>query len=561
MTQIHSSGKSTLAPLPKTQPGSPTATRSLFDPKLSSAIEITDTNSGEAKELLAQKVTEGWRWISKGFIDDSEYDTDRGYFTSYRVKSRHKEPDQSDFHNADIVLMKEPYKDAETGKKRKEFFYLDKDGEIQNGNCSAKWRSQQLQEYFNNHLTDFELPSNPVLEARQMPELEEGDWVVTQGKTLRLIKADHPIIAKLEQQTHTVSEGDVEGVTLAANFFKDNYVRLAGAYVRHLERLTALEQAFETFFDVEEIQQSVKVRLATGRQDPRTKKWVTAYRSCGDYTSYHKVTLSDKKLTLADLTLVKEALGITIDPDTINKKSTIGNTIPFKKVLEILTFYNKHYNAPNNVPILVSLPISTSGGGRTVDFLLNAEVGNPNQLIISREEDSQKGTYTGNAYPFWVGNATYAPSAGLADSVLNQPLEQSKEQIRKLGDIRKIRNLIEFLACTQIVEAHATPGELERSRVPGSGKHARSIISHAKDSGKPLSHYFASKNLATSTEFYPMAATKGTPNGRNAVNTLNRTNNQVTGKDQHRTVTATLDRKVSNNAPDYDMSEDSEVES
>ena len=81
-----------------------------------------------------------------------------------------------------------------------------------------------------------------------------------------------------------------------------------------------------------------------------------------------------------------------------------------------------------------------------------------------------------------------------------------------------------------------------------------------RQSNQSLSNYFHSKNLATATEFYPMAAKKGTANGRNAVNTLNRTNDQITGKNQNRTVTYRLDRITTNNAPDYDMSEDSDVD-
>lgn len=581
-----------------------------FHPSLPTAFRITIDNKDQAKISLNHQALDGWRWISKDFIDDDDYDSKRGYFTDYKVVERDHKPDETIFKEVDVVLVK----NKELGEEKSEntCFYIDRKKKVVTTTRTFLQHDFELQGHLNNESTNFDLPSNPVLKARQMPLLEVGDWVIAQGKTLRLVKAsDQSAIANLEHHAtlnvegntnHIVLEdftcingsyveGSIEGVRLDSILFKNNYVRLAGAYVRRLERFHVLKRAFEQFFSFEKVQQRSAVRLAIRREEydkylkekndgSYYKEWnhkynnYNYYRKCGDYTWHYKVTLSKKNLSENDLKLLESALGINLDRKKINASSTLENTVPFKKVLEILTVYNKDYKGPQHGhgPLLVSFPIAPV---RQVEFLLNPQPdNNSSQLILSREEKNKKGTYTGHAYTQWLkmrdlsnnyDASINTPDASTADFILNNTLAEGKAKITG-WNIEKIQNLIEFLVCTQVVEAHATPGSLEKSRVPGAGKHARSIIRKAKDLGRPLSAYFHSNNLKTAKEFYPMAAIGGTSNGRNAVNTLNRTNREVITKqrDENKVVVRSfqklLERNTNNNAPDYDMSDDSDVD-
>lgn len=521
-----------------TQPVSNKNHRSLFDPRLPSAFEITDGNKKEARELIKQKVTEGWRWIEKDFINDSDYDDDRGYFTSYRVKAQDNEPEENDFKDVDIVLLKESYTDSDTGKHRKDFYYKDRHGNIEGGNCSAKWRIQQLKEYFNNEVNDFELPSNPVLKARQMPLLENGDWVITEGKTLRLVKAKsvddstQDVREKLEKKcvslgisniclksssnasnlVNTLYPGD-----LSINFFRTSYARLGGAYIRRLERLSKLQAAFNRFFDKK------------GKQGKEDCLDVSMYGSVSD--SYKKILLVELKndpLTKDDLELIHQALGISIDIKSITAKSTVENTIPFKKVLEMLTCFNslKYHDWP----WLVTLNIFENKN----QFLLS-QGQCENQLMVSMIESTDTlatmMTYVGNAYPHWV-NGDNKISAHDVNFTLNNPISKSNKYNT---DWKKI---LEFCVCTQVAESHCTPQHLKESRVPGIAKQARAIVRHHIETGNTfLSSSFDATNTAN-TRVFPMAGNDGTRNTRNAVNKLT---------------------KPENKAPCFDMSEDSDV--
>lgn len=532
----------------------PVKSRSLFHPRLSSAIEITTDNKEDVEELVQKKVTKGWRWVSAEFIHDRHYDHSRGYSTDCLVKERKRklndEELKNDLEKFDIVLVAKTVRINDTDEK--EFFYLNSEGELKNGLCPPEWDAKKLATDFKIKSDGIELQCNPVFKARQMPKLKHGDWLAIQGKTLRVIeKTDERVVKRLKTHKSHTEEG-VEGAFLPKHFFEDSYARLAGAYIRRLERSGYLKEAFEQFFYKKLVKlpigKTIEVRLATGD------------RPCGSgYKSYIQFTLSKEILTDEDLTLLQKALGIRLDPNKLSENPTIENTVPFKKILEMLTCYNTNYIHPcnaKNVPILVNFQISSN---KKVEFLLNADKDNLGQLIVSREIEDEDLHYEGNSYTYWLpisdpsdrfDRSKYAPDAATAEFVLNSTFAEGKEKIKDWS-INKIRNLIEFLVCTQLVEAHATTGQLEESRVPGMGKLARALIKEAKENNMPLSDFFHAGKLPVSEAFYPMATKGGTDNGRDAVNTL-KIKKEPTEEGE------AIERE--NNAPDYDMSADSDVE-
>jgi len=470
----------------------------LFDARLSSVVKITESNKAGYAKLFKQKVTEGWRWVSENFINDDDYDPARGYFTHYRVITQDKKPDRSDlsvFKKADVVLVNKIFKDSGTGKDKKHFHYMDSKGALTEGNCSAKWDAHQLKKYFDTNLKSFDLPSNPVLKARQMPVLKEGDSIYIQGKTLQLIKAPR-------KEEH-VNSGQSKTVwnqrELSVTYFEDSYARLAGAYIRHLERLPCLQKAFDRFFEVKQKTSPFCVNLY-GSED--------VY----EYQQYVKVSLKNAPVTPEDLTLIYQALGIRIDSGTLTLATTIENTIPFKKVLELLTCFDPlKYR---HCPWLVSFDIL--GGHRKFLLSRGQSKGDKNQLLVSmeREFDIEENTaqFAGNAYPFWVSHQGKI-SAEVVMEVLNKPISQS---IQPYSNWEKI---LEFIVCTHVVESHCTPGRLEQSRVPGTGKQARALLRHHIEKGTSLSLSFDATKK-TNTRLFPMAGTGGTGDTRSVVNLL-----------------------------------------
>lgn len=528
----------------------PFKSRSFFHPRLSSAIEITKDNKNDVEALVQKKVKEGWRWVSKDFINDKGYDH-KGYDhdskyerTNYRVKEQTTKPNENDLKNVDIVLVNEIFND-DFDDDVKKFFYIDNEGVLSDSTCTSEWGAERLAASFKINSEGYLFQPNPVLKARQMPKLEKGNWVAIQGKTLRVIKeSDKSTITNLK--THKLhEENGIEGIFLSKHFFEGSYARLTGAYIRRLERSGYLKEAFEQFF------YKKLVKLPSGKNI--TVNLATGSREVGSYNSYIKFTLSQEILTNEDLDLLKKALGISLDARKLTKNSTLENTVPFKKILEILTGYNINHIHPcnaKNVAILVNFQISNT---KEVEFLLNADKKNPSQLIISRKKEKGSYFYVGNSYTYWLSTnpkqIDNIPDAETAEFFLNNTFADCKERIKDWG-INKTSNLIEFLACTQLVEAHATPGQLEDSRVPGMGKLARFLIKEAKENNLPLSDFFHADKLTIADAFYPMAANGGTSNGRDAVKAITRINTP--------TEDGEIERK--NNAPDYDMSADSDVE-
>jgi hypothetical protein len=299
-----------------------------------------------------------------------------------------------------------------------------------------------------------------------------------------------------------------------SDFFNDSYAKLAGAYIRHLERLPKLLEAFNTFFDVKE---KIKSVFDVKENKEKTKLFSVAYNGT---TRYYKKYLSvqlkidpDTKkeliLTQAHLKLIHQALGIIdIEGYPLTDQSTIANTIPFKKVLEMLTCFDpvKYEDCPWEV----SLPIF---GGQS--FLLSrGQFGTTDkQLVVSQLYPD--GGYVGSSYPDLAGpryGAEIIP-AKIVSGVLNNPLSHS------VARISWAEVILEFLVCTQVVEAHCTPGYLKDSRVPGTGKLARAILQHHIH--HPEFQVFTSFNVAKHlNRMFPMAPKGGTGTTRKAVQSL-----------------------------------------
>lgn len=521
------------APAPVTPPPKPN--RELFHKKLPAAIKVTDV--AQAKELLQQKVNEGFRWVTHGFINDRH--------TGYRVGVAQTNPiaENGDFigafpANFDVIVFGNTtsYIDISTGTVKTQIFTSD----LTSGNGA------DFKKYLDNVYSDLTsevrcLYPTPIMKAKQMPDIAEGDWVVLEGKVMRLVKANDPQCQNLEAgfvnaqllglnvQYGGNSEVPLPAVNLPEDFFPDSYARVAGAYIRRLERFQHLEPVFARFFTVDEYDSSDPAK----KQHSKVNSILISLYGRADtkYTKFQIATLKLDPLTLDDLKLIKKSLGVIIDPAALHAlpPKTIADVVPFKKILEILTYYNPTYG----VPMVVKFKV---GAGNT-NFILSPDDQQPSQLIVSIQSGNLiNGTVNciGNAYPWWMNNyqSSGSPvSAPEANFILDRPLSTTTVITPKM---------IEFLACTHIAESHFTPGQLNSSRVPGSGKLARAVVRrHVTPTVTDLSKSFDVKEKTP----YPMAATGGTGNTRQAVNSLRRNGGTR-----------------AENTYAFDMSDDSEVD-
>jgi len=375
-----------------------------------------------------------------------------------------------------------------------------------------------------------------IIKAKQIPDLSIDDWIIMEGKTMRLVESKskdqltQKLYEKLEEKFLKIAESNAQDVVaqlrdmlvklsihegddafipqhmrkdlippicaiypgeLPLNFFEDSYARLAGAYIRHLERLPKLHEAFKRFFEVEEQSQKFSVCVSDFPE--------------AEYDKYSSVKLRKELLTKADLIFIRQALGIKIDVDKLRDRPTIENTLPSKKLLEILTCFDASHH---DCPWLISLPIF----GLERQFLLS-QCGD--QLLVSMPTaPNQDGflKYVGNAYHHWTRHTGI--KVGTISSILNNPISGSAVTIPWA------HRILEFLVCTQVAEAHCTPNQLGTSRVPGTGKLARAILQNNIIKNTPLSFLF---DIANGKEgMFPMAAKYGTGNTRKAVNDLER---------------------------------------
>lgn len=529
-----------------------TETNRLFDAKHSSALKVINVDA--TVDMLNAQIINGWRWVTPKFISDMGYN-EKSSYSGYRVEEVENEPAKHDFIRNDFVVNSNITVNSNFSTFTPSYFIN---------------RETNERELVFTHTNDTETikslldaghnlsikSNNPVVKSKQIPTLSLGDWVIMQGKTMRLIKAggnnelEKSLYEKLECKLEEIKTTDnskenahlIYPGELPVDFFKDTYSRLAGAYLRRLERLPKLQEAYQRFFSMTE------TNLASGQNLS-----VTYSGSELSYTQFYNVELKNSYLTPDDLELLHQALGIRIDP---KENATIANTIPFKKVLEILSSCNTV--GERNLPLLVNLKML---GKENVQFLLSPTKKNENQLLVStctdtlrfhgenRLTNNGKLKFIAHAYTTYFQDrdktsAKVVPpiNAKMAHSILENPIAQSKPY-------HDWQLMIEFLVCTQLVEAHFTPGKLENSRVPGSNKLARSLIKKAvADKSTSLTKLF---NITKSQkEFFPMAGEGGSGNGRNAVDTLNRNKPFVTYRKNLR---------GENNAPDYDMSEDSDV--
>lgn len=441
-------------------------TPSLFDARLPSALKVTDSEI--AKKILLAQIKQGWRWLAPNWL----------------ASSFSEENDQVD----------------------------------------------------------------PVVRAKQMPELSRGDWVIMEGKTMRLIPAiskDDPsktMCKRLERELATSPRNAANNSSvltdkfssaiinnpitalypgdLPINFFENSYVRLAGAYIRHLERLPKLQQAFDRFFATEEkkSKHTLSVRTQEGYK----------LEDAASYNQFLSVKLKNDPLTQDDLILIRQALGISIDVNSITDHSTIANTIPFKKVLEMLTCFDTVKYA--DCPWYVQLTLF--GGERS--FLLSKGTleTTDKQLTVSmrRPSNDKVNLFIVTSYPYWMQQSQKLVAEAAIDT-LNHPLSHSTV----LNDDWK--SMLEFIVHTQVVEAHCASGYLTKSRVPGAGKQARAILQHHIADNTPLRPSFDMKR--DNQRMFPMAGTDGTGSTRLAINDLTRP-----------------DKK----APCTDMSDDSDLE-
>jgi len=319
---------------------------------------------------------------------------------------------------------------------------------------------------------------------------------------------------------------------LPANFFENSsYARLAGAYIRHLERLPCLQKAFDRFFEVKKISQTI--RASSYRGTPK------------EYPHYLSVRLKATHLTQDDILLIKQSLGIKVK--AITPGSTIENTIPFKKVLEMLTCFNpvKYHDCPWLVSFMMF--------GEKRKFLLSPYPEADKQLMVSMyRHDNYGGGYVGSAYTWLIRKDILQVEAGVVDGILSCPLSHLTGTVpssyrkdlalyyRKSSFDGTWKLIFEFIVCTQVAESHCTPGYLQNSRVPGEAKHARALCRYHSAEETKEKYLDSSFNIESAGfRKFPMAGDRGTSNTRTAVNKL------TIPKDK---------------APCTDMSEDSELE-
>lgn len=432
----------------------------LFDKQFPSALKVTEVEY--ANKLLGPKIKEGWRWVSSGLTDNKDP------IGTAKDMPTLKECDWVLLEGKTMRLVKNKSTDVSTEKLWKKI--ENKFNEIYNSPLSAK-------------------------NSDAKTKLENGESSLT--STFSNLSVSEPIFA-------------LYPANLPINFFEQSYGRLAGAYIRHLERLPKLKTVFEMFFDFKEI-----------LCDPfKTSIYVGDWTS-EPYNKYFSVSLKTNVLIKdTDVKLIHQALGIRIN---WNNQSTVENTIPLKKVLEMLTCINS--TEIKDCPWLVSLNICGDKG----KFLLS-QGPNPNQLLVSVLNNDNK-SYIGSTYTY----LTDGVEAEMVDFILNNPLVYSAELI---GKIKKstLKKIVEFIVCTQVAESHCTLNNLGSSRVPGTGKQARAIIRHTLTDKRNSSLYGSFTN---SNRRFPMAGHKGTDITRKAVDVL---------------------IKPLDKAPCTDMSEDSSVE-
>jgi len=404
---------------------------------------------------------------------------------------------------------------------------------------------------FSDEISEIPDKKDPVTIAKQMPALSLHDWVILEGKTMRLLKAtsedktERGWREKLEKELKSRDElsdaiEEIEGSRLMAtlypeelplNFFEESYGRLAGAYIRHVERLPKLHEAFHRFFELTECPVPLfKAGLFNHERgfdasSMKFRKWAF-------------VKLINDPIRKTDLVLLRQALGIVIDAEALTEHSTIENTIPFKKVVEMLTCFDPIKYT--DCPWYISFNILEEK--KDFFFLLSRGQYETTkaQLLLStlrtKDGDVLRDSYVGNAYSHWMSSNN---TAEIVLSILSKPISEAREFIAQSADLNADwSNIMEFIICTHVVEAHCTLGLLQNSRVPGSGKQTRAILNYHLKENLPLSLSFDVKQSVLARKF-PMAGEGGTGKTRTAVNEL---------------------VKPAGKAPVYDMSEDSEVE-
>lgn len=377
---------------------------------------------------------------------------------------------------------------------------------------------------------------HPVVEqAKKIPEIAISDWIILEGKTMRwcsnanLSQQDRSLVNYLNQflviHRHQKSsdasfiEDRALIVSIPASYCYNSYARMAGAYIRHLERYPYLRAAFERFFDIQLVTPNASFK-AIEVHNFLSKKAET-------YHQYWQVSLKtgiDAIISIDDLRLLQLALGIRISKP-LPPQSTLMNTISLKKVLEMLKWYDPSCQKD---PLCVSLPIF--GGQKS--FLLSPF---GNQLISSvlSTKTSQQGilTFHGDTYTWWmnswsrdhVNHKETSIDACNVYTVLNNPL------IKSISPFDHWEKFLGFIVCTQVVEAHCVPHSLWASRVPGTDKLARAISAHHRSKSTSLSESFNIKAMPPHTNrFFPMAGIGGTGNTRCDVNSLIRNKRRET---------------------------------
>jgi hypothetical protein len=412
------------------------------------------------------------------------------------------------------------------------------------------WRFVQPQLFINpNGL----IKNDQINNSKTIPNLAINSWIIIEGKTFRIATpAEAAALAALPRQYYLPTEDIafinefkdmdaslygaqiapaaplgpndyINGIApqqLPINHFSHSHARWAGACIRHVERLPRCADILKRLFDVIPTNTQIDVRL-----------YGAQYRH---YISYNRVTLNPAIITPNDLVDLNNALGTRIPRAALNANSTAANTIPLKKLFEVLQVYcsgiatldanNVAHN--HNVPWLVEINIF----GVQTSFLLSSNNNQPqNQIMVSQREGATN-RFTGNTYTYWIQAQQNANTVTAhAYAVLNSTVDALAAPAPN-----NLNNLIQFLACTQIVEAHCstqpapTAGAHDihpSSRVPGAGKQARNILRQHHAAGAagahlPLAPAFNAA-VQNPARFFQMAGNSGTGLTRTEVNNLN----------------------------------------
>jgi hypothetical protein len=361
----------------------------------------------------------------------------------------------------------------------------------------------------------------------QMPDVQIGDLVIVDGKTLRHItKSDDLYLNILKHVNNVGAAAREELVTLggrstsvslygAAHSMPDSYARIAGAYGRFFCRRESgiLEQGFKVLYP-----NGLSGIILQGN----VKRIFTIKGQTSEeiYTNFYNVDLTtlEADLDAAKIKNLNEALGTHL---TLQAGDTIQKSIKLKYIMKLL----QEYDAQEKIPMLISIYL----GGEVVKILIDFYSSYPmkTQVIVSVNTDDKYNTFEAHPYTDLIRKkGEHSAKDRFTASDANRMLESTLAEL-STTDYNSPKYLSEFLFCVLIAESYTHRTRLDLSRTAGIDKLARGIIRNYSQTNTSLVNAFdiekSEKNL------FPTVGDRGATAGVRAVNKLvadcNRTQN------------------------------------